>query len=155
LFYRILLVTLQPKKYMFKKHYFSVLLFALLLTGCKQKLEKEAEEPKRPLAKMEFPEGKSFDYGPYSEKVPIYHNFPVHNPGDVPLVIDSIKTACGCTTARGPKKPIMKGETDSIYVTYHGDGFSPGRFFKHVRIFSNAGDFVDLELRGEFTGSDE
>ena len=126
----------------------------LLMAACQQKdnaaKEAETEEPKGPVALIEFPEGTDFDFGSFTEKVAKRHAFAVHNPGDVPLVIDTLITSCYCTKATGPTKPILKGQTDSIVVTYDGDGFSEGIFVKHVYVISNAAEPADLIVRGGY-----
>jgi hypothetical protein len=130
------------------------MVWPLLLMACQQKdnaaKETETEEAKGPVALIEFPEGTDFDFGSYTERVEKSHAFAVHNPGDVPLVIDTLITSCYCTKAVGPTKPILKGETDSIVVTYDGDGFSEGVFVKHVYVLSNAAEPSDLIVRGSF-----
>jgi len=128
------------------------MMLPLLLVACHQKdnAAKEAEQPKKPVALIEFPEGTDFDFGSYTEKVVKSHAFAVHNPGDVPLVIDSLVPSCYCTSAVGPTKPILPGETDSIVVSYDGDGFSEGVFVKHVYVLSNAAEPSDLVVRGSY-----
>ena len=131
------------------KKLFVIMYLSLLVVGC-QKNIKKTNDVKHPVAQIEFPEGTYYDMGYYYEKVVKEHSYPIHNPGKVPLVIDSIVTFCGCTSAYGPKTPIMPGKTDSIRVVYDGNGFAEGSFAKTARIFSNADTIVDLILRGAY-----
>ena len=134
----------------------------LLLVACEQKGQKLKSEgdsqpalqshgDKVPLAQVEFPEGKLFDFGFYYEKVNVEHDFPIHNPGKVPLVISKIETFCSCTRATGPEKPILEGQTDTIHVIYDGNGFVEGNWSKTIRIFANINDsFADLLIMGGY-----
>lgn len=129
----------------------------LLLAACGQKVKtaqdaSQADSLKQePLALIEFPEGDDFDFGTYYEKEVKTHDFLVHNPGKVPLVINLVETSCGCTKTSGPKKPIFEGQTDTIHVTYDGDGFTEGFWAKYVRIHANIIDGTrDLRIRGSY-----
>lgn len=132
--------------------YICIYLLAIAsLAGCQQKSkETEVAMPRGPFAQIEFPEGTDYNTGNYYEKVIQEHGYPVYNPGKIPLVIDSVITFCGCTSASAPKKPILSGETDTIYVRYDGNGFVEGTFVKHIRVFSNAENSVDLTFRGAY-----
>ena len=55
---------------------------------------------------------------------------------DQPIVIENIKSACGCTVPKKPEQPIMPGEKGEIKVSY--DTKRPGGFSKAITIFSNA-----------------
>ena len=136
----------------------------LLLVACGQKSQKapkaeealaveetQKEKPKGPLAQIEFPEGTEYDFGTYSEREIKSHDFFVRNPGKVPLVISQIETACSCTKATGPTKPILEGLTDTIHVIYNGNGFSEGFWAKHIRIHANIEkQYIDLVIQGSY-----
>ena len=128
----------------------------LLLTACGQKAPKaqdaaQEEKPKGPIAQIEFPKGTDHDFGIYYEKEDKTYDFLVRNPGKVPLVINQIETSCGCTTATGPEKPILEGQTDTIHVIYDGNGFTEGNWIKLVRIYANIEEpYIDLTLKGAY-----
>ena len=128
----------------------------LLLAACGQKVQKaqddaQEEKLKGPVAQIEFPEGTDHDFGIYYEKENKTYDFLVRNPGKVPLVINQIETSCGCTTATGPEKPILEGQTDTIHVIYDGNGFTEGNWIKQVRIHANIEEpFIDLTLKGAY-----
>ena len=132
-------------------------LMLLLLMSCGQKSQKIQEEDKMdaPLAEIEFPEGTVHDFGVYHEKDTVTCNFLVHNPGKVPLVINQLETSCGCTEAFGPKKPILEGQTDTIHVTYDGNGFYDGFWIKNVVVHANVekGTRV-LTIHGSYYGNE-
>lgn len=58
------------------------------------------------------------------------------NIGNQPLVIERIKSSCGCTIPKKPEQPIMPGEKGEIKVSY--DTKRVGGFSKSITIFSNA-----------------
>ncbi|CAM1358599.1 conserved exported hypothetical protein [Tenacibaculum sediminilitoris] len=62
--------------------------------------------------------------------------FEFTNVGDAPLIIEDIKSTCGCTVPTKPEKPIMPGEKGQIEVSY--DTKRPGGFSKAITIISNA-----------------
>ena len=135
-----------------KKLIFPLALLLLASCGQKQKAtDVQEEKPKGPFAQIEFPEGTEYNYGTYYDKELKTHDFLVRNPGKVPLVINQLETSCGCTQATGPEKPILEGQTDTIHVTYDGNGFTEGDWFKQVRVYANIEEpFIYLTLRGAY-----
>lgn len=62
--------------------------------------------------------------------------FEFTNNGNQSLVIERVKTSCGCTATEYPKKPILPGQAASILVSYNAK--SIGSFHKTVLVYSNA-----------------
>lgn len=106
--------------------------------------------PQRPTTMVEWETGTTYDFGVYTERVAKDYRFVFRNTGDVPLVIDSVKSMCGCTRATYDKRPVMPGDTGSIHMTYFGNGFSPGYFHQHCWVYANLKEPVNLELKGVF-----
>jgi len=74
--------------------------------------------------------------------------FKFTNTGKEPLIIQAVRSSCGCTIAKRPSKPILPGESASIKVRY--DTHRIGVFHKTITITSNADNAsVVLEIRGE------
>jgi hypothetical protein len=74
--------------------------------------------------------------------------FKFTNTGKEPLIIQGVRSSCGCTIAKRPSKPIMPGESASIKVRY--DTRRLGVFHKTITVTSNADNAsVVLEIRGE------
>lgn len=63
--------------------------------------------------------------------------FKFRNIGKIPIVIQSVKSSCGCLAPYWPKEPIMPGETGMIKGLYDTKN-RPGNFHKTMTIFSNA-----------------
>ena len=69
------------------------------------------------------------------------------NIGDTPLMIQSIKSSCGCTVPKKPEAPIMPGEKGEIKVSY--DTKRVGGFSKSITITSNAKNAVKvIKIKG-------
>lgn len=61
----------------------------------------------------------------------------VINAGDATLVIDEVRTSCGCTTAVSRGKEVPPGQETEIAVSYDSVGQSPGRKTQSVLIHTN------------------
>jgi cytochrome c553 len=64
--------------------------------------------------------------------------FKVRNPSDREIVIDDVKTSCGCTVAQFPSKPwhLAPGETNHMEVLVDLRG-KFGRLFKQITLLSS------------------
>lgn len=76
------------------------------------------------------------------------HTFEFTNTGNQPLIINSVRTSCGCTTPSYSREPVLPGSRGSVRVEFNPKGRS-GPFDKHVSISSNAADnTVILRIKG-------
>ena len=133
------------------------LFFVLLLAGCMGKPKGSADEqpkPKRATTTIEWLTGTTHDFGSYSEQDTVRHDFIYRNTGSVPFVIDSIKVSCDCTRARYNKRPLMPGMTDTIHVSYDGNGFLRGSFHKSCDIYANIDSLLQLRITGYYDGEE-
>ena len=97
-----------------------------------------AEAKKWPVIKFEK---TTIDVGTFSQDEPVQKAvFKFTNVGKAKLVINYVHTSCGCTVAEYPKDFISPGGTGEITVTYNGEGKMPGKFKKHIQIFTNCKD---------------
>ena len=81
-------------------------------------------------------EQETIDYGKIIKGSEGERTFVFINVGDAPLIIQSIKSSCGCTVPKKPENPIMPGEKGEIKVSY--DTKRIGGFSKQITILSNA-----------------
>ena len=81
-------------------------------------------------------EQETIDYGKIIKGSEGERTFVFTNVGDAPLIIQSIKSSCGCTVPKKPEDPIMPGEKGEIKVSY--DTKRIGGFSKQITILSNA-----------------
>lgn len=138
------------------KKVLSLMLLALLMVmvGCRQKSTNDASEQteeKKPKASVTFLDGCTYDFGVYGRREPVTCDFVFRNDGELPFVIDDIETSCGCTQVSYPKHPVKVGDTDTIHVTYDGNGFKSGYFVKYCHIYSNADTVYSLRIQGTYS----
>ena len=139
------------------KKVLSLMLLALLIVmvGCRQKSNNDAAseqaEEKKPKASVTFLDGCTYDFGVYGRREPVTCDFVFRNDGEMPFVINEVETSCGCTQVNYPKHPIKVGDTDTIHVTYDGNGFKSGYFAKYCHIHSNADTVYSLRIQGTYS----
>ncbi|PTX42114.1 uncharacterized protein DUF1573 [Christiangramia gaetbulicola] len=104
------------------------------------------------VAKMEF-KSETIDYGEIKKGSDGLRVFEVKNIGDAPLVIEDVKSSCGCTVPKKPDAPIMPGETGEIQVKYDTKRVGPIR--KTVTVYSNSDEPVKaLKIKGAVIDTD-
>ncbi|MCM4155911.1 DUF1573 domain-containing protein [Gramella sp. AN32] len=97
-------------------------------------------------AKMEF-KSETIDYGDIKKGSDGLRVFEVKNVGDAPLIIEDVKSSCGCTVPTKPEEPILPGETGKIEVKYDTNRVGPIR--KTVTVYSNSSEPVKaLKIKG-------
>ena len=108
----------------------------------------EANAKKFPVLKFEK---TTIDFGELNPDDPqVTCLFKFTNVGKSKLIINQVKTSCGCTTADYTKDPISPGGTGYITVKYDGTGNRPGRIMKGIQVFSNAKEGMSrIFIRGE------
>ena len=88
----------------------------------------------------------TIDVGKTGFEVPVTATFELRNKSSKPMIINELKTDCGCTTVDGPKT-VAAGERFTISLTY--DARLLGHFTKQVALYSNATkDPVYLKMKG-------
>lgn len=88
------------------------------------------------------------DFGeiPQKKEASVVFNF--ENNGEHPLVINNVKTSCGCAAPEWPKESVNPSEKGTITVTY--DAEYPGRFNKTITVFYNGkGSPQQLTIKGQ------
>lgn len=73
------------------------------------------------------------DFGTIPLSVPAAVRFEFKNTGTSPLVIDNVRTPCGCTAVEWPEKPVSPGEKATILVEYNAAKI--GYFYKDIKVF--------------------
>lgn len=102
------------------------------------------------VAKITFEE-TTIDYGEVDKGADGVRTFRFTNTGDAPLVIEDIKSTCGCTIPKKPTGPIMPGASDIIEVKY--DTNRPGPIRRSISVYSNAEEpIMTLNIRGNVKG---
>jgi translation elongation factor EF-4 len=84
---------------------------------------------------IEF-EDPEYDFGEISLGSSVEFSFKFKNTGESPLIIQSVKAACGCTVLKDwPKEAILPGESAAIPVVFTAK--YPGSQKKYVSIIAN------------------
>ena len=84
-----------------------------------------------------LPSTRFIDCGSVLYEQPVTAKFELRNKGNE-LIIDTVRTSCGCAIASYPRGSIMKGDNFTVEVTY--DARQLGHFEKEVAVYSNASD---------------
>jgi len=84
----------------------------------------------------------------------IYHNgdgnceFKFTNIGKEPLVLTNVRSSCGCTVPKWPRKPILPGKSDVIKVKYNTSRL--GKINKTITVQSNGKtSHITLRIAGQ------
>jgi len=102
---------------------------------------------KAPQAIITF-ETETIDYGVIAQDSDGTRTFVFTNTGDSPLIIEDVRSSCGCTIPKKPESPIAPGERGEIQVKY--DTHRVGVFRKTITVRSNASEkpVVALKIKG-------
>ncbi len=93
------------------------------------------------------------DYGTIKKNSDGTKTFEFTNTGDAPLIINRVKSSCGCTVPSKPTQPIMPGKSDKIVVKYNTHRAGP--FRKTITVYSNATNgVVILKIKGKVIDPD-
>lgn len=130
----------------------SILLLALFVGFGTFAFAQEADDNKVDLSteatpKIEFAT-KSHDFGTFEEGTQATYTFTFKNTGNAPLVLNSVRASCGCTTPKWTKEPIAPGGEGTVTAIYNSKG-RVGNFTKTITVTHNGeGGTVYLTIRG-------
>lgn len=101
-------------------------------------------------ARIEFVDGKNFNFGKISQRSKIEHEYVFKNVGKSNLILRKIKSSCGCTAVSPKDKEIEPGESSSIKAIF-SSGTRKGRQNKSITVITNdpKNSRVILRLSGE------
>ena len=107
----------------------------------------QAQEQPADGAQINF-EQKVINYGKIEKGGNGSRVFKFKNEGNEPLVLNSVRASCGCTTPKWTREPIAPGTEGEIIVKY--DTNRLGNFHKTVTVQSNAASkTVVLTIKGQ------
>ncbi|MFP4082074.1 MAG: DUF1573 domain-containing protein [Candidatus Aminicenantes bacterium] len=78
----------------------------------------------------------SWDFGRIKQGEEVTHVFSFSNQGDAPLVINRVKTSCGCTAALVSSKKIEPQQKGELEVTFNSRGYE-GQVSKYIYVETN------------------
>ena len=73
------------------------------------------------IAKMTFAE-TVYDFGKIKEGKTVEHTFKFINDGKTTLLINDVRSTCGCTIPSWPREPIEPGDSGKIKVVFKSEG---------------------------------
>jgi hypothetical protein len=97
---------------------------------------KSASETSNKQAAIKF-DKEEHDFGTLLQGEVVTYSFHFTNTGDVPLLISSVNSSCGCTVGDYPRTPIEPGKTGAIKATYNSKGHH-GFQNRTLTVMSNA-----------------
>ncbi len=127
------------------KTFFLLLLSLFILSSCGESKKGSSIDANN--SKIEF-ENTTFDFGKIAFRSDGTCIFTFTNTSMKPLIINVVRTSCGCTNPDWPKDPLDPGKSGEIKVTYNTQ--IPGSFQKSITVFCNAVNSpVKLIIKGE------
>ena len=118
-----------------------IIIFTLLIIAVGCQITDKNEDRAITSAMLENPtaiefEYSEYDFGEISLGSSVELSFKFKNVGEYPLIIQSVKAACGCTVLKDwPKEAIMPGESGNIPIVFTAK--YPGNQKKYVSIIAN------------------
>jgi hypothetical protein len=88
-----------------------------------------------PLPRVEV-EQPIFDFGEVLQGETVVHTFVFRNVGDAMLMIDRVKSTCGCTGVLLSEKEIPPGGSGTVKATFNSGRFR-GHVMKRILLYSN------------------
>lgn len=91
---------------------------------------------------------KTHHFGEISQFEEQVYHFSFQNISDVPIVIDNVRTTCGCTAPAWSEIPILPDSLGTIAIHY--DAKRLGVFKKKIKVFVSGQRRAEvLEISGE------
>jgi len=105
---------------------------SFIITSCNTGNTRDAGELTK--ASIYF-ESTIYDFGtiPYKGDGRCYFDFT--NDSDQPLIVNVVRTTCGCTRPEWPEEPVQPGESSRIGISYNTK--IEGKFHKSITVYSN------------------
>ncbi len=132
------------------KNFVPVLLVFLAVIRLSAQPSVATADPNAPVITFQ---SEVIDFGSLTQGSEAIQTFTFTNTGKTPLIITSIKGACGCTTfpESWPKDPIAPGGTATFKVKYD-TSIRVGMFDKKIMVASNASNglngVVEVKIKG-------
>ena len=116
----------------------------LMLSSCVQKNEKQAKNAGQEIYFSET----TFDYGEIEQGSDGIYTISFKNIGKDAIIINNVRSSCGCTVPSWPRQPVEPGGSGEIEVKYNTA--LTGSFMKSVTVYSTAGNSpVKLTVKGK------
>lgn len=125
---------------------FGYIVLFLILASCKESPEQRA----RQTGKEIYFEEQLHDYGEIAMHSDGIYKFTFKNLSENPIIINRVRSSCGCTVPSWPREPIEPGAEGEIIVKYNTE--LAGSFQKSIFVYSTASNSpVKLQIKGKVT----
>jgi hypothetical protein len=129
---------------------YAILVMALCSTGCSSD---SVDQAKKKGQEIWFEE-HLHDYGEIKKDSDGTWSFAFKNLGEEAIVINRVRSTCGCTIPEWPREPIEPGNSGKITVKYNTA--QTGTFLKSVFVYSSAANSpVKLQIKGKVVPAEE
>ena len=141
------------------------LLVLCLVPACKDKSDgklstdlvtspKSASQSSEKQAAIKF-EKEEHDFGTLLQGEVVSYSFHFTNTGNMPLIISSVTSSCGCTVGEYPHEPIAPGKSAVIKATYDSKGHH-GFQSRYLTVMSNTNPAKTiLRIKGKVLTPDQ
>lgn len=128
----------------------SMLCMILSFTACNPDTENKAKNKGQEIWFDEY----LHDYGEILEDSDGSWSFTFKNVGKEAIVINRVRSTCGCTIPEWPREPIEPGDSGKIEVIYNTA--TTGTFLKSVYVYSTAANSpVKLQIKGKVSTKED
>jgi hypothetical protein len=115
-------------------------------TSCSQSPDSLLRKNKN-APKIEF-ESQMHDFGTIIQGGDGTYEFVFTNTGKEPLILNNVKSSCGCTKPEWSSEPVKRGQKAAVKVGYNTR--LVGTFTKSITVYSNASNStVTLTIKGK------
>jgi hypothetical protein len=122
----------------------AILALVIVSTACDRSPEEKAKVSGQEIWFEEL----MHDYGQIEEDSDGSWSFAFKNLGEKAIVINRVRSTCGCTVPDWPREPIEPGASGEITVKYNTA--TTGTFLKSVVVYSSAANSpVKLQIKGK------
>lgn len=126
------------------KQLFLFVSLVITISSCMNKTEQQAKESGQEI----YFSQTTYDYGEILEDSDGLYTIDFKNIGNEAIVINRVRSSCGCTVPSWPKAPVEPGAKGEIEVKYNTE--LTGSFMKSVYVYSSAENSpVKLTVRGK------
>lgn len=126
-----------------------MMLMTGLLEGCADNPERQEKQRGKEIWFDEY----LHDYGEIMKDSDGTWSFTFKNLGKESIVINRVRSTCGCTIPDWPREPIEPGASGKITVVYNTS--TSGTFLKSVLVYSTAANSpVKLQIKGKVRSSE-
>ena len=128
----------------------SALTLTLVLISCSDDPQEQAKKKGQDLLFDEY----VHDYGQIEKDSDGSWTFTFKNIGENAVLINRVRSTCGCTVPAWPREPIEPGTSGEITVKYNRE--LTGTFLKSLFVYSTAANSpVKLQIKGKVVSPEE